>query len=138
MDHIVSDYVEYLWAEGEGRASDPKLKGLLPSSWRLMRTWTTTEVPNRVAPLTEAVPKAMVGRSFFNEHFRFGMSLLVGFYGLLRTGELLSSLQAWQFQISSTAEPVVISLGLTKSGKGQGAAESVTITEVNVIQPFKK
>ena len=41
MDALVSDYLEYLWAEGEGRAAastflaalqdyDPKLKGLLP------------------------------------------------------------------------------------------------------------
>ena len=79
----------------------------------------------------------MVGWSFFHEHFRFGISLLVGFYGLLRTGELLS-LQAWQFQTSSASDPVVVSLGLTKSGKRQGAAESVTITELNVIQLLKK
>ena len=101
MDQFVSDYIEYLWSEGEGRASasnflaalqdrDPKLKGLLPLSWRLMRTWTTAEVPNRAPPLTETVLKAMVGWSFLHEHFRFGISLLVGFYGLLRAGELLS------------------------------------------------
>ena len=79
----------------------------------------------------------MVGWAFFHEHFRFGISLLVGFYGLLRTGELLA-LQEWQFQTSSSNEPVVLSLGLTKSGKRQGAAESVTITEHAVIQLLRK
>ena len=148
MDQFVSDYIEYLWSEGEGRASasnflaalqdrDPKLKGLLPLSWRLMRTWTTAEVPNRAPPLTETVLKAMVGWSFLHEHFRFGISLLVGFYGLLRTGELLS-LQAWQFQTSTSNDPVVVSLGLTKSGKRQGAAESITLTEHGVIQLLRK
>lgn len=102
-----------------------------------MRTWTTNEIPNRAPPLTEAVLKGMVGWSFFHEHFRFGISLLVRFYGLLRAGELLA-LQAWQFQVSNSTEPAVISLGLTKSGKRQGAAESVTITELPVIQLLKK
>ena len=144
MDNLVSDYIEFLWSEGEGRAAasnflaalqdrDPKLKGLLPLSWRLMRTWTTNELPNRAPPLTEGVLRAMVGWSFFHEHFRFGISLLVGFYGLLRTGELLA-LQAWQFQTAGSSTPVVVSLGLTKSGKRQGAAESVTISELVVIQ----
>ena len=144
MDHLVSDYVEFLWAEGEGRAvasnflaalqdKDPKLKGHLPLSWRLMRTWTTNEVPNRAPPLTEAVVKAMVGWSFFHQEIKFGLSLLVAFYGLLRTGELLS-LQAWQFHMTAGSEPAVISLGLTKSGKRQGAAESITLTELSVLQ----
>ena len=144
MDALVSDYVEHLWAEGEGRASastflaalqdrDPKLRNQLPLAWRLMRTWNTNEVPNRAPPMTEAVLRAMVGWSFFHEHFKFGLSLLVGFYGLLRTGELLS-LQAWQFHMVSAGEPAVISLGLTKSGKRQGAAESVTISELPVLQ----
>ena len=110
MDQLISDYLEYLWAEGKGRASantflaalqdrDPKLKGLLPSSWRLMRTWTAHELPSRAPPLTESILKALVGWSIFNEQFRFGISLLVAFYGLLRTGELLA-LQGWQFQVS--------------------------------------
>eukprot|EP00438_Fugacium_kawagutii_P012262 Skav216878 [mRNA] locus=scaffold1042:446387:450699:+ [translate_table: standard] len=71
MDGLVSDYIEHLWSEGEGRAAastflaslqdyDPKLKGCLPASWRLMRTWTTHEVPNRAPPLTESILRAMV------------------------------------------------------------------------------
>lgn len=62
LDSLVSDYLEYLWAEGEGRASvssilaalqdkDPKVKGFLPGSWRLMKTWSTNEVPVRAPPL---------------------------------------------------------------------------------------
>ena len=144
MDDLCADYLEYLWAEGEGRASasnflaalqdhDPKLRGMLPSSWRLMKTWTTHEVPNRAPPLPEPVLRAMVGWSFFHERFKFGIGLLVGFFGLLRTGELLG-LQNFQIHMVSDTQPAVISLGLTKSGKRQGAAESVTITEVPVLK----
>ena len=144
MDPLVADYIEYLWADGEGRAtasnflaalqdSQPRLKGLLLLSWRLMKAWTTNEVPNRAPPMTEAVLKAMAGWSFFLEEHKFGLNLLVGFYGLLRTGDLLS-LQAWQIHMISPNEPAVISLGFTKSDKRQGAAESVTLTELPVLQ----
>ena len=144
LDDLVGDYLEYLWSEGEGRSSgsnvlaalqdfDPKLKGHLPSSWRLMKTWTTQEVPNRAPPLPESVIHAMAGWAFFNEHFGFGLSLLVSFYTMLHTGELLS-LQAWNVHMTSPREPAVISLGLTKSGKRQGAAESVTLSELKVLK----
>ena len=66
LNSIVSDYLEYLWSEGERRAVasnflaalqdfDPKLRGCLPSSWRLMKTWTTHELPNRAPPLSESL-----------------------------------------------------------------------------------
>ena len=144
MDDLCSDYVEFLWSSGEGRASannfmaaiqdfDPKLRHCLPGSWRLLRTWTTQEVPNRAPPLPEPVLRAMVGWSFFHEDFKFGLSLLLAFFGLLRTGELLG-VQAFQIHMISGSQPAVVSLGFTKSGKRQGAAESITISELPVLQ----
>lgn len=144
MDQLVADYLEYLWAEGEGRATastfmaalqdhQPKLRHNLPGSWRLMKTWSVHEVPARAPPMTESVLRAMVGWSVLQGYATFGLSLLVGFYGLLRTGELLS-LQSWQIHMSSPQQPAVINLGLTKSGKRQGAAESITLTEKHVLQ----
>ena len=144
MDDVVSDYLEFLWSQGEGRAAastfmaglqdyDPKLKHCLPGSWRLLKTWAIQEVPSRAPPMTEDVLKAMVGWAVLQGHPIFALSLLVGFFGLLRTGELLS-LQAWQIHMNSPLEPAVINLGLTKSGTRQGAAESVTLTEQPVLQ----
>lgn len=71
MGAIVSDYIEFLWSEGEGRAeasnalaalqdADPKLRGCLPGAWRLLRTWNANEVPQRAPPLTESVLSTMV------------------------------------------------------------------------------
>ena len=102
-------------------------------SWRLMKTWSVNEVPARAPPMTEAVVRAMTGWAFFNDQLGFGISLLVGYYGLLRTGELLS-LQAHQIHMISASKPAVLNLGLTKTGKRQGAAESVTLTEVEVLK----
>ena len=101
FDDLLSDYVEHLWASGERRALasdsvaamqdvEPQLKGKLQGTWRLLKTWHTNEVPNRAPPLPEAVLEAMLGWCLFHEYYAFGLSLLLGFYGLLRTGELLS------------------------------------------------
>ena len=144
MDSLVSDYVEHLWAAGDSRSEasnflaglqdfDPKLKHCLPGSWRLMKTWTVNEVPNRAPPFSEKVLHAMVGWARFHGYHSFGLSLLVGFYALLRTGELLA-LQARHIQMTSATAPAVLSLGLTKGGKRQGAAESVTLGEISVLK----
>ena len=83
--------------------------------------------------MSEAVLTAMVGWGVMHEHYDFALSLLVGFHGLVRTGELLG-IQAWQVNVADNNSPAVISLGLTKSGKRQGAAESITITERSVLR----
>ena len=148
MDPLISDYLEELWSSGESRAEasnflaalqdfDPKLKHRLPGSWRLMKTWTTNEMPSRAPPLTENILHAMVGWARFHEHLEFGLSLLIGFYCILRTGELLN-LKSRDIQMSSASSPAVLSLGLTKSGKRVGAAESVTLGEVSVLAALWK
>ena len=137
LDMVVSDYLEALWAQGKGRSegsnllaglqdAQPHLKGKLPSSWRLMKTWVTHETPNRAPPLSLDVLHLLVGFALFKGQSLFALSLLLAFHGLLRTGELLS-LQARDISVSKAKGPAVINLGLTKAGKRQGAAESVTL-----------
>ena len=101
LDALVSGYLEHLWASGEGRSvanntlaalqdRDPSLKKKLPGSWRLLKAWTTVEIPNRAPPMTLQILDALCGWSIFNGCPTFGLSLRIAFYGLLRTGELLS------------------------------------------------
>ena len=137
LDPLVCDYLEYLWYEGLGRGLandtlaglqdvDPKLKGCLPGAWRLLKTWGINEVPSRAPPLPEAILHAMCGWAFFHKEITFGISLLIGFYGMLRTGEIISLVRK-NLSSHDTQEKVLISLGLTKSGKRAGAAESVVL-----------
>ena len=137
LDGLVCDYLEHLWSQGYGRAlasdtvaglqdQDPKVKGHLPGAWRLLKTWSLNEVPNRAPPLPEHVLHAMVGWAFFHEHFSFGVSLMLGYYAMLRTGELLG-LRATHLLCDKSQAKVIISLGLTKGGKRQGAAESCVV-----------
>ena len=57
------------------------------------------------------------------------LSLLLGFYAMLRTGEWLG-IRNRDVTVDSQHRSAVISLGLTKGGKRVGAAETVTVTEV--------
>ena len=144
LDLQVSDYLEALWAQGKGRTegsnllaglqdAQPHLKGKLKMSWRLMKTWVTHEIPNRAPPLSIDALQVLVGYALFKEWPLFGLSLLLGFHALLRTGELLA-LQARHVSVSGPKGPAVLSLGLTKSGKRQGAAESITVHSEDVCR----
>lgn len=144
LDLLISDYLEALWASGKGRTvgstilaalqdQQPHLKGRLKLSWRLMKTWVSNEIPNRAPPLSADVLHLLVGYSMFKEWHLFATSLLVAFHGLLRTGELLGVLNR-HVAISGPKGPATISLGLTKSGKRQGAAESVTFHAEDVCR----
>ena len=139
FDDRLADYVEHLWSVGEGRAlasdtvaafqdTEPRLKGKLQVTWRLLKTWRVNEVPSREERLF-----AMLGWCLFHREYAFGLSLLLGFYGLLRTGEILG-LCNHHILMTSPDKPAVISLGLTKSGKRAGASESVTISVACALQ----
>ena len=144
MDGLLSEYIEHLWRSGEGRALasdtvaglqdlEPHLKGGLPTVWRLLKVWNQNELPCRAPPMPEPVLHAMVGRAIFKNETMFALSLLVGFYGMMRTGEILS-LTSKQVEVSDLHSPAVIALGLTKSGKRQGAAESITVSVFDVVR----
>ena len=148
LDSLVCEFLEYLWAQGFGRArasdtiaglqnQDPKLRGHLPGAWRLLKAWSLHEIPSRAPPLPEHVLHAMVGWAFFHQHFSFGVSLLLGYYSMLRTGELLG-LKATHLLCDPKQSNVVISLGLTKGGKRQGAAESCVIGYDMVVKFLKQ
>ena len=144
LDQLTSEYLEHLWSQGEGRAlasdtiaglqdADPRLKGQLPLTWRLLKVWHTHEIPNRAPPMPEVVLQAMVGYCIFHGNTVFGLSLLVAFYGMMRTGEVIG-LRRNQVEVQRAQGPAVISLGLTKSGKRQGASESITISVFEVTR----
>ena len=137
LDPLVCDYIEHMWSSGMGRgqANDtvaaiqdqqPGVRGHLQGSWRLLKTWSINEIPNRAPPLPESAVLAMAGWAFFKGHYSFGISLIIGFYTMLRSGELLA-LKASHVLCSSKERQALISLGFTKGGKRQGAAESVIL-----------
>ena len=144
LDFWLSHYIEVLWESGEGRAlaADtiasiqdfrPAVKGRLSSSWRLMKTWSTTELPNRAPPLPQEALDILVGYSLFRDDPLFALSLLLGFHGLLRTGELLG-VKKQHIEQAGPRSVAILSLGITKGSRRQGAAESVTIREEDTLR----
>ena len=148
LDAIVSDYIDYLWSSGAGRAQacdtlaglqdlQPDLRHHLPGSWRLLKTWSINEIPARAPPLPVHVVQAMAGWAFFKGHYSFGVSLLLGFYCMLRTGEILGLKSSHMF-CGKQDKQIVVSLGFTKGGKRQGAAESVVLGYEPVVMLIRQ
>ena len=138
LDVLLQQYIEDVWSEGHGRAqasdtvaalqdAQPQVKGHLHGTWRLLKAWSVNEIPNRPSPLPEEALHMMVGSAITQHEYLFAVSLLVGFYGTLRTGEILS-MKSSDVSMHTAQGPAVISLGLTKGGKRQGASESVSLT----------
>ena len=148
IDCLAAEYLEHLWCTGAGRglASDtlaalqdqnPRLKGLLQTSWRLLKTWHAHEIPNRAPPFPEYILHCLVGWALLKKDLSFAVSLLVGFYGMLRTGELLD-IQKNHISFSVQSGVAVITLGYTKGGKRMGVSESITLTHENAIKFLKQ
>ena len=127
LDGLLCDYLEHLWSSGEGRAlasdtlaalqdTSPRLRGRLPGAWRLLKTLHTNEIPNRAPPFPEKVVQSLVGYFWFHRSFALGLSTLLGFYAMLRTGELLG-IRNKDVTIDGSEHTAVISLGYTKGGK---------------------
>ena len=141
---LACDYLEHLWSSGEGRAlasdtlaalqdTSPRLRGRLPGAWRLLKTWHTNEILNRAPPFPEKVVQSLVGYFWFHRSFAMGLSTLLGFYAMLRTGELLG-IRNKDVTVDGSEHTAVISLGYTKGGKRTGAAESVTVSVKEVVR----
>ena len=148
MDALVADYIEHLWASGEGRALasdtvaglqdlEPHLKGHMPTVWRLLKVWNQNELPNRAPPMPEVVVHAIAGQALLNNDPEFALSVLLGFYAMMRTGELLN-VDRRHVEVSKEDGPAILSLGLTKGGRRQGAAESITVTVFDVVRRLRQ
>jgi hypothetical protein len=79
------------------------------------------------------VVHAIVGRALLKDDPEFALSILLGFYGMMRAGELLN-VRPRDVAVSEPTSPAVLSLGLTKSGKRQGAAESIAVSVFDVVR----
>ena len=100
-----------------------KLRGCLPNSWRLLKTRSVHEIPNRASPWPEVVVHAMAGHAIKQEESAFALSLLIGFYCMLRTGELLGLLNR-HIAMYQPGQVAVVSLGrIDKSRQKTGSWE---------------
>ena len=122
LDSACAEWVEVAWEDGEyiytvGNALsglhlfEPLTKRKIPSAWRLFATWKKLEWPARAYC------------ALCHENLLFSCLLVLGFFTLLRTGELLK-LKGRDLLINP--RQLVVSLKETKTGKRNAADEMVT------------
>jgi len=75
---------------------------------------------------------ALAGMAIVQNDIGFALLVLVGFFGILRTGEMLG-LSVRDFTFSQNLDRVHIDLGRTKSGARKGTVEATVIDEPDVV-----
>ena len=135
LDNILTRWIEHIYHEGEGItvASDalcglqhymPSCRGELKQSWRLFRIWRKIEKPKQAPPLPLLVFLGILGRAIETDALAMAAMLALGFWGMLRTGELMK-LQRRHLLFST--ENMVLQLGRTKTGLRRAIDENVVI-----------
>ncbi|CAK0810274.1 unnamed protein product, partial [Prorocentrum cordatum] len=147
VDQSVMEYLEKLWSEGEPQsfANDlvaglrhfiPRLRRQLNGSWCLLGALARADLPARAPPLPTAVAIGLTGYAAAMYHLDVGVLWLVGFHCFLRSGEMLG-LRAMGVTFADDLSNAVLNLGLAKTGKRQGATESVTVTDRVVVRALR-
>ena len=100
LDEAICDWIQRARDEGEcqhvvGDALcglhhyEAWTKSHIPNSWKLFKVWRRLEHPNRAPPVVPQVLEAWAMHAVFHRNFDMAALLVLGFWGLLRTGELL-------------------------------------------------
>ena len=133
LDERIAKWVQQQWSRGATLYSvNAALCGLqhfLPStrkrlhhSWRLFRTWRKVEVPTRTPPIPELFLYSLANYAISLGDILFAGLLVLGFEGLLRTGELL---QVTPADILLRDGETLIHLKHTKTSGRKAATEVV-------------
>ena len=145
IPEVVADFVEQAYEDGEslGHVSDmlcgihhhmPWLKGQLNNAWRLFRIWKRNETVDQATPFPPQVVHAMIFRSLELGNLAMSALLAAGFYGLLRTGEILKLNRS---DVACDKTSLVLNLGYTKAGFRQGVEETVVIRHPRCLLIWK-
>ena len=137
IDEVVSDWVQQCWEEGESlhivndglcglHHYQPWTKSMVPTAWKLFKVWRRVEAPNRAPPLTAQIVHAMAVYALNHNNLVFAGMLLLGFFALLRTGELL---QVKPSNLLITESVGIVSLQETKTGLRNAAHETVSFDD---------
>ena len=100
VDQQLSNYLEFLWEEGEplSLAGDtisavqhhqPSLRKRLSGAWRLYKAWQQRELPARSPPFTIETLQVLLGW-LHSKSPPVALAVFLAFRCLLRTGEMLA------------------------------------------------
>lgn len=142
LDMVTANWIQKCWEKGDPlhQISDalcglhhfePWTKRQLPLSWKMFSTWRKLESPDRAPPLTREIIYAWAYYAVDHCDFIFAGLLLLGFFALLRTGEIL---QVTAADLLIDASRAIVSLRDTKTGKRDNVAEMVSFNDPFALQ----
>ena len=108
----------------------PWVKGQISKAWRLFKIWRKVERPKQAPPLPCTFALALVSRAVEIEDLELAAMLCLGFWGLLRTGELLL---VQKRHVLIKGQEMIVQLGYTKTGLRRAVDENVMIHHVATI-----
>lgn len=137
LDEAVCDWIQQQWELGESihivfdalcglHVFEPWTKRGIPTAWRIFSTWRKLESPSRAPPLTSNIVYALANYAVAQDDIHFASMLLVGFFGLLRTGEMLKLCPS---DILLGNGRVILSLHETKSGRRDNVSDMATFED---------
>ena len=146
LDQRVADWVEKQWEDGaiisfvsDGLCAlhhfEPFTKRLVPSAWKLYKTWRRLEAPNRAPPLTRFIVFSIANYAVAHRDLVFAGLLLLGFFAMLRTGELLAVRPK---DLILDNEKGLVSLFATKTGQRHAASETVAFHDHFTLDALKE
>ena len=142
MDEAIADWIQERWEDGESlhivsdalcglHHYEPWTKRQIPQSWRLFATWRKLEGPDRAPPLTRDIIYSWCNYAIDHNQLIFAGLLALGFFALLRTGELLQ-ITAKDLLLGDKAG--IVSLRDTKTGKRDNATEMVQFDDIMTLE----
>ena len=144
LDITVSEYINHIYQDdypvnfGNDLVSGlkrfmPRCRKHLEISTSFMRNWNKALHRRRALPLPRDMLLAMVAVALIKDQPRLALALLVGFVGLLRSGEILA-LTKDMFGIHGNDKLLVLTLPETKSGHRRGEVEHVMVHDPLIIK----
>ena len=100
LDDELSQYVEELWAAGDGLTQAeytlaalqhfvPQLHGRIPGAWKKLKTWRRHEMPRCGPPTAPVVVRGIAGLAWVQGRLDVALAILIGFHCMLRGCEVL-------------------------------------------------
>lgn len=140
LDSKLCEWIDQRYLEGEAITGvgdalcglhhfAPWTRGEIRGAWRLFRLWRRIEKPTQSPPLPEPFAEAMVGKCLEDAELDMAVALAMGFWGLLRTGEILTLRPS---QLLLGKHDLIVQLGLTKTGLRRQQDENVIIRHKGV------
>lgn len=145
LDEAVSDWIQICWENGEGlyvvsdalcglHHFEPWTKRMIPTAWKVFSVWRKLEGPDRAPPLTRHIVYSWASYAISHLDLAFGALICLGFFALLRTGELLMVRPCDILMGTSSA---IVSLPTTKTGQRNNVAEMVAFDDFMTLEMLR-